>query len=789
MLGCVGLPCNIRADKQDRILSIRSQKQTFFTQNKQHEAYFEGLVDAQIGSHLHVWADTIETLGEGHELLAKSNSIAPVVIQDNNLLIFADEFRVNIDTKTGEAKNIRLHAGDGFVRASRAEKLSELDWRMEQVEYTACDRAKPDWSLDATKAVFRKGAFLRGTNVSFNICSVPVLGLPQIVVPVQFGSGATKGSKSGFLLPRFLIDYDYGLGIKQDYYNRITDQADTTLSVDWLPKKGLVLSNTFRWCHSADSYTDLYGHYAIVHDRYVRRGDVIRKGTSRGYWVKGKSFHQHECLVPGVDGAMLMRTDFGTDKRMEYHFFNSTDEVDDSFFNTVELRAQTAFGQVSLAGISNKVFRNSFVPLDRQRLLPLLSTIVLQQDQKMPVIRKDTEDRAQALYLPHFALNNTFGSCANLLQYRHDFFCDYVLYSQQEVERIFVDDTFLEQKEPLPYKKADFLRCTYAPHLKTSIGLPIGVLTPFCKPRVQLVARQQDFIFSHKNALAGSAFAYGGYRAYCSTGVEYALPLAHRYLERSGAFLSVQPMVTWTRIPRLAQEHWYYIDRWDRAYPTNNVLGKINMMLHKDNFSADFVVSQGYDFEKNNHRFLIARSLKQKYLMPFQYDAILSRPGFSLGILQEYDWPDFQLLQSQLTANITVQKVKIGLSYLFQKPQMLIERGYLSNIPHLLHLRVGVPLSKYASLSYEAQYYAPQRTSLFFLDGIKPLIHRVRFEYDAHCWGFFIGIEEKKFKECDVPRNERAIVFSLRLDSLGSFAKKLKRLPSFVRQPITQRDD
>ena len=126
----------------------------------------------------------------------------------------------------------------------------------------------------------------------------------------------------------------------------------------------------------------------------------------------------------------------------------------------------------------------------------------------------------------------------------------------------------------------------------------------------------------------------------------------------------------------------------------------------------------------------------------------------------------------------------VGISYLFQKPQMLEERRYLSTIPHLLHLRIGVPLSKYASLFYEGQYYAPQRSSLFFLDGIKPLIHRVRFEYDGHCWGFFVGFEEKKFKECGIQRNERAIVFSLRLDSLGSFAKKLKRVPQFVSPPI-----
>ena len=66
------------------------------------------------------------------------------------------------------------------------------------------------------------------------------------------------------------------------------------------------------------------------------------------------------------------------------------------------------------------------------------------------------------------------------------------------------------------------------------------------------------------------------------------------------------------------------------------------------------------------------------------------------------------------------------------------------------------------------------------MDGITPLIHRVRLDYSGHCWGFYIGFEQKKFNEYGNTRNERAIVFSFRLDSLGSFAKKFKRIPELL---------
>jgi hypothetical protein len=775
----------LEAKKLNRELLIQSEKQIFLNPQKNPSAYFEGLVDAQIGSHLHVWADTIKTLGDGHELLAQSNSMSPVVIQDNNILIFADEFQVNIDTKTGFATNIRLHLADGFIRAVRAEKINALDWRLEDIEYTACDRARPDWHINATKAMFRKGAFLRANHVAFCLGSIPVFGLPQLVVPVQFSSSASKGSKSGFLLPRFLIDQvdkdTYGFGFKQDYYNRITDKADSTFSVDWLLKKGIVFSDEFRWYRSADSYTNLYSHYAIVRDRYVRRGAVIRKGTSKGYWVKGKSFHQHTGLAPGLDGSVLIRTDFGADKRMEYHFFNSTDEVDDSFFNTIELRAQSHFNQFRLAGISNKVFRNSFAGLEKHRLESILATMVLQHNQPTPRIRRDTEDRAQVSYLPQASLSSGYVNILPQLRYRHDILCDYVFYRQQEVERIFVDSTFIEQQEPLPYIKADFFRFTYSPFFKNCFQLPFGTLTPFINPRLQVVGKQKQPWQGESNVFTGRAFAGGGYRVHLRGGAEYALPFAYRYLPHSGAFLSAQSMLRWSYVQHSESNKWFHIDYWDRVYPSNNIAGSVNIVMQKDDWSADIALTQGYDFVKSSERFYMDRSLKQEHVMPLRYDATLAHKHLVIGFSQEYDWPDFQLLQSQLTINLLVKKIDFSLSYLFQKPAMLAEMSYLSRLPHLMHLRVGVPLSKYTSLFYEAQYYAPQRTSLFFLDGIKPIIHRLRFEYKGHCWGFFLGWEEKKFKECDVQRNERSIIFSLRLDSLGSFAKKLKRVPAFVR--------
>ncbi len=763
---------------KERTLTIHSVKQLF---TKHKNACFEGAVDAQIGSHLHVWAERITAFHETRELFAESLTGAPVVVEDNGILIFADSFSINIDTKTGEATNVRLHMRDGFAKARKARKLSALDWEMWHIEYTACDRTYPEWNIRAKRAMFRRGSFIRTHNVSFNIGKNWVCGVPQFIIPVQFGTGAKKTSKSGFLLPRFLIDYDYGLGLKQDYYKTLTDQADTTFGIDWRNKKGFVFADEFRWYRSAEDYTYLRSHYVIVHDRYIYENNLIRKGTTRGFWMKGKSFHQHAKLTPQFDAAALIRTDFGTDKRMEYHFFSDTDDVDDAFLNGIDVRALSDYTQVSALGAWNRVYRTRFLPIKGEELQKIIAQIDDPDPGAHQVVKKDIEERTHVGYLPHVEINNTFRTLFSLpLQYRHDFFWDYIVSRQQTVDRIFVNNSFLEAQDALPYKRADMVRCRYAPHIKGDVPVPYGVLTAFCKPVMQVAGVQKELRYEKKNEIAGSLFSRGGYRAYLAGGAGYAFPLAFRHLEQSDALFFAQPLVTWHYVPRLYQENWYHLDRFDRAYPTNSITAETNLTLNKGNWCMDLAVRQGYDFVSTNRRFYMLRSLQQQHVTPLQYDCRFSNDKISCGLQQEYDWPNLQLLQSELSFNMIASKMQINVSYLFQKRELLEKREYLSTIPHFLQLHAGVPLSKYATLVYEAQFYAQQRSSLFFIDGIKPLIHRVRLEYDGHCWGFFIGFEEKNFRECGIGRTERAIVFSLRLDSLGSFAKKFKRNPQLV---------
>jgi hypothetical protein len=140
------------------------------------------------------------------------------------------------------------------------------------------------------------------------------------------------------------------------------------------------------------------------------------------------------------------------------------------------------------------------------------------------------------------------------------------------------------------------------------------------------------------------------------------------------------------------------------------------------------------------------------------------------------------LLQSQISAGIFKDKLNFSIGFLYQHPLLQQSRELLSNIPNFVLMNIAIPISKEVVLCYEGQFYDEKGCHFGDLRHLKPLIHRIRMELNGHCWGFYLGFEQKKYREYGNCKDEHTYVFSLRLDSLGSFAKKFKR------QPIIHKD-
>ncbi len=719
---------------------------------------FEGDVEALIDRHLHLWADRITINKKNQTLFAESLPDHSVVIEDENFLFLADSFTLNAAKKTGWAKNLRLHVDEGHFAARSAKKLDENRWELEDMTYTACDADIPHWRIQASKAIVHGSYFISASGILFKAGGIPIFGLPQFVFPIQ------GRSKSGFLIPRFAYDYDYGISIKLNYYKYISPHADTTVGVDWCDRKGTVFSDEFRWARSPECYTTFYGQYAILRDRFLQKQSRIVKATEHRYWITGKDFRRFHRTDSPYDINTLLRADFGTDKKIGYHFFNSTNDVDDTYNNSFITRMQTPSNLINFDLDMLETSRKYYSEFNNHT--------------NHTFVVKETEDHADEILVPHVEWNTAFTKLGNYFYYRHDFFVDHLFSRQREYERWYVNSILTRQKESVPLIKSNLIRLLSRGHFSGAAHTAHNTLSAYVQPTFQLVS---STAFDHQpsgNVLDGRIFNHGAYRLFCEYGAEWALPEGVVYTTDNSYSYALQPLITWEYLPKFYQKNWYYVDHWDRAYPKNQVscLLKNAWNIHDLQIGLDLI--QGYDFYQRSDIFPLRRGVHAQHLLPFRYDLMLQHPKFSLDVGQDYEWKHPAMLQSDFNIGWSIGKINCNLGYLFQHRNLQRSHELLSRIPHFITTSMSVPLGHQFTLTYDGQFYATKRSTLFRLAGLAPLVHRLRLDYDGHCWGMYIGYEEKKYKEYGIGRDERAIVFAFRLESLGSFAKKFKRIPS-----------
>lgn len=745
---------------------------------------FEGSVEVLVDHRLHIWADKIVIDKDEHSLCAYADEHGSVLIEDNNFTILSQSFECNLKKKTGHAQDIRLHVDEGYLSAQKAEKINDTDWSMEHVMYTACDAHDSHWSITARRAVVHDSYFVTISKLLFNVGGMPICAMPRFVLPIQ------GHSKSGFLIPRFFIDYAYGFGVKQEYYKYLSPHADTTLGVDWRYKKGIMFFNEFRWALAPESYMQVNSSYAVTRDRFVQKGDRIVKATDRHYNVSGTDFRTFKSWVSGADLYTLAHLDFGNDKRIGYHFFNSTDGVDDTFFNSINARLYWPNDAVSVHCGTQKVSRKYFTKATSDQAATA-ATFAQQKNITNPFVVRELEDRQHQSYVPQIAWSTGFKDCASFVRYRHDLFFDHVWSRQEEIERLFVSAAQVQQGDPIAYHKADIVRLNYQSQFSKSFTCAHNRLSVSVSPQVSCASRRfldrkrfQQAPCPKRNVLEVQGPGMGACDLFCSYAAHWALPEGVITSQDGRCMYWIAPLLSWDATPKFFQEHWAYFDRLDRAYPQNQLAAVVRNGWSFDDFSLDVDVTQAYDFYPQKDIFMMRRGDGKSHFLPLRCDFSFGCNDWRCDLRQEYGLAKGDLLQSELSTSVDVGRVRLGISYLFQTRTCMEQRKLLTNIPHFIASRINFPLSSHASITYEGQFYAMQRSSMFFFDGIKPLIHRIGLDYDGHCWGCYVGFEEKKYKECGIGRNERAFVFSFRLDSLGSFAKKFKSSPLLKHQQL-----
>jgi lipopolysaccharide assembly outer membrane protein LptD (OstA) len=744
-----------------KFLRVNSLKQIVLDEDK---IIFEGAVEALIDQKLHLCADRVEVDRKAQTLIASMDRGGPVKLENNEFIILTDYLFLDLAKKTGYAKNIKIHMDEGFISAKVAEKLDDLDWRMEDILFSACDQDDLHWYFKADTAVVHGSYFIKSSNIFFKIGGIPFFYMPGMVFPIQ------GRSKSGFLIPKFSFDYDLGFGMKLEYYKHINPHCDTTLGIDFKTKRGAVFSDEFRWARSPSSFTNAYGQYAIVNDSYALQSKNIVQKTQHRYWVQGKDF-SYLTRIGLFDIRSLIRADFGTDKNIGYYFYNNIEEVDDTFFNSIIFRGLSNKQLLELKGDKERTSRKQFVNLSDEEY-DFSKKFV---NDSCLATKKEIEDRFRTIKLPHFEWSPSSWSCNNILFYRHDLFFDQIFYRQVEVERLFVNSRMIKESSIIPLEKHDVFRAGYKGNFHSVFNLKNNTVRLFVEPEIQFRSNTLTEDIHKKNVIEGHLFGQGAYRIYAKYGAQWMLPGATRYSDDFSCVHFSQPSVKWTFLPKFYQKNWYYMDLWDRAYPIHEISCNLRNDWNWKDWSVGLDLEQSYDFYNKNDIFYLRRGVKQRHILPFNYDFSVGWDVFKVSLNQEFEWGSSRLLQSQILAGIFKDKLNFSVGYLYQHPLLQQSRELLSNIPHFILMNIAIPLGKEVILCYEGQFYDEKGSHFLDLRSLKPLIHRIKMEINGHCWGCYVGFEEKKYREYGNRKAEHSFVFSLRLDSLGSFAKKFRR--------------
>ncbi|MFH1643960.1 MAG: hypothetical protein ABIA74_02180 [bacterium] len=759
-------------NKSIRVLKINSIKQRIENYNK---IIFQGSVDILIDKNFHIWADFVEVDKEKQILIARSNPGSFIEIENNDFIILAESFSLELDNKNGIAKNVKIHFDEGFVSAQKAEKVDN-NWYLDEILFTPCDKIPPHWSITAKHATLYGNYLLRTSGIIFKAGDLPIFIWPYLALPIQ------GKSRSGFLLPKFSYDDDLGPGINQEFYWYLSKHCDSTFRFDWRDRKGLVFSDLFRWARGAESFSEVNAQYAIERGSFFQRKDEVVKGTTKHYWITGKDFRPIPVSFSKKDISNLLRVDFGTDKRIGFEFFNETESVEDTFNNSLFWRHFSDYGVLKFTWFDgSKSWRKRFFEMSDNEIRNFLGPIAFEEialiKRDVFSCKKELEDRIEVWRLPRFEFNSAYKNIFNFFSYRQDFFVDRISSRQMAKEQIFFESRVVKQKDILPLQKTDTLRFFYQGELQKTTRVKDQLFKFFVEPQIQLRSKVMDENgdFSSVNCLQGKIGNDGAYRFFANYGIEWALP---EYFSSSKNFeysRYIQPLFRWDFVPKIFQDNWYHVDEFDEIFPKNRIEFCFRNNWYWQNLEMDIDVSQGFDFYNRDDFFYLDRVPHQKNLLPFKIDFGLNSDGLNIFLSQEYDLGSFKLLQSQINAQLNVSKFNLFVGLYYQNRELQKTRKLLSDLPHFVFFGIDIPITKQTSFTYTGHFYSTKQNTFLPLEGIEPLVHKIYLNYSGHCWGMNLGFEEKNYRQFGNWKSEKAFVLSIKLESLGSFSRKFKR--------------
>lgn len=236
------------------LLDVNADRQTISGPKDARVAVYDGNVDVRFGA-FRLQADKVTVTEATNRILAEGNVVFD---QEPGQRITGSRADVNYASKTGYFLNstgFTNQTQDGTViyfTADRVDKVSSDTIIASNAEVTACEDNVPKWSFRSKRATIKLNDRVRVARMSFRVKGRPVVYLPFASISIK-----KQDRASGFLSPTFSGSGKKGFRISNAYYQTLGRSADITFRNDLYTARGLGFGADLRTRFSSRSFLNV----------------------------------------------------------------------------------------------------------------------------------------------------------------------------------------------------------------------------------------------------------------------------------------------------------------------------------------------------------------------------------------------------------------------------------------------------------------------------------------------------------------------------------------------------
>ncbi len=293
-MGELSMPKGVKVEGP---VEIEADELTYDRETQTYEAH--GQVEASRGD-LSLKADHALLNMATKDLTAWGN----VLLREGEDVIECQRLEVNVENKLGKIYKAKLYLKDQnfHITGGEIEKLGENHYRVRNGSLTTCDAARPPWKF-SVKEIEVKEMALGGWGIAkspiFYLEDIPVLYFPWGAFPVR------RERQTGFLIPQVGYSSSQGAEVKTGFYWAPTKNMDATVYLDYLGDRGFKEGLEFRYALTQES-----------------------KGEARFYFIHDQSVHEYEN-IPVVNGQTIRQNRYAFfiehEQKLPYDFYLKAD--------------------------------------------------------------------------------------------------------------------------------------------------------------------------------------------------------------------------------------------------------------------------------------------------------------------------------------------------------------------------------------------------------------------------------------------------------------------------------